>query len=1030
MHLTPVMSYAVFPRPRARHLICAVGTLVCLFASVLFAQDEPKQPPAQDVPKPPSATQTPTPTQKQPETPRTAPQVKKVLPSYEGQNVSAEEIAGRPDVKTADFEQYFVQKPGQPFAREKVDATIAAIKRSGKFDDVQLEVRPDPDGIRVLYVLQPALYFGVFEFPGATGTFSYSRLLQATNYPPRGEFSHLDVQQGTKDLQTFLKRSGFFLAKVEPEIQTDEAHGLANVVFHVTLNKRAKFGEVEIEGASPEETAHLKAVSHSFMARIRGSAIRRGKTYNMKTLGNASQYLETNLMKQDHLAAEVKLLGAKYHPETNRADILFHVKEGPQVHVKVAGAHVWGFTQHKLLPVYQQVGVNTELIQEGRQNLISHFQSKGFFDAKVDVNVQQQSNGESIVYQVTKGPRHRVSAVQIAGNQKLEEDDLLTHVKIKKASRINFFSHGTYSAKAVKDSVKNLKAVYQAAGFSSVKITPAIETADSGNITATFKVDEGPQDVVDALKVEGNDTVPVSQLTAHGLRVAPGQPYSQKLVNDDRNEIIAQYLKLGYLTATLKQTARDIPGEPHHIEVAYTINEGPRVHTATLVTLGKSVTRQSLIDKDISDIHQGDPLTEDAMLTSETELYNRGIYDWAEVDPRRQITTQNEEDVVVKVHEAKRNSLTYGFGFEVTNRGGSIPSGTVAVPGLPPVGLPSGFTTNQQTFYGPRGTLEYTRQNLRGRAETFTVSMLGSRLDQRGSLIYSAPELPWANWESNATISGEYNSENPIFSSRQAQAGFQLQHPMNKAKTENVFVRYSFRETGLTRLEIPELVPNADRHVRLSTMSASYTNDTRDNTLDAHKGMYQSLELDLNPSFLGSNVDFAKFLGQIAYYKKVPAKIIWANSLRLGLEQPFNGSHVPLSETFFSGGGSTLRGFSLNGAGPQRTVPICSNPADTSTCTLIKVPVGGNQLVILNSELRIPVDAIKKGLGVVAFYDGGNVFDRIGFHNFASLYTNTVGFGLRYATPVGPIRIDIGHNLNAPAGLKATQIFFTLGQAF
>jgi outer membrane translocation and assembly module TamA len=94
------------------------------------------------------------------------------------------------------------------------------------------------------------------------------------------------------------------------------------------------------------------------------------------------------------------------------------------------------------------------------------------------------------------------------------------------------------------------------------------------------------------------------------------------------------------------------------------------------------------------------------------------------------------------------------------------------------------------------------------------------------------------------------------------------------------------------------------------------------------------------------------------------------------------------------------------------------------------VPVGGNQLVILNSELRIPVDAVKKGLGVVVFYDGGNVFDRIGFHNFASLYSNTVGFGARYATPVGPIRIDIGHNLNAPAGLKATQVFITLGQAF
>src|SRR6185312_10320078 len=164
-----------------------------------------------------------------------------------------------------------------------------------------------------------------------------------------------------------------------------------------------------------------------------------------------------------------KLLGAEYNPDTNRADIHFHVTEGPLVHVKIAGAHVWGFTKRKILPVYQQVGINTEIIQEGRQDLVEHFQAKGYFDAKVDVNVQKQTDGEAIVYQVTRGPRHRVASVEIAGNEKLEEGELKPHLKVQKA---HLFSHGTYSAKAVKDSVKNLKAVYEAAGFSSVKVTP------------------------------------------------------------------------------------------------------------------------------------------------------------------------------------------------------------------------------------------------------------------------------------------------------------------------------------------------------------------------------------------------------------------------------------------------------------------------------------------------------------------------------------------------------------------------------
>jgi outer membrane protein assembly factor BamA len=200
--------------------------------------------------------------------------------------------------------------------------------------------------------------------------------------------------------------------------------------------------------------------------------------------------------------------------------------------------------------------------------------------------------------------------------------------------------------------------------------------------------------------------------------------------------------------------------------------------------------------------------------------------------------------------------------------------------------------------------------------------------------------------------------------------------------------------------------------------------------LDAHKGIYESFELALNPAVL-SNFDFGKLLAQTAYYKKIPGNIIWANSIRLGLQHPFGSSHVPLSEEFFSGGGSTLRGFPLNGAGPQRTLPACGNPADPSTCSLITVPVGGNQLFIVNSEFRIPLPwdfpLVHKNLGVALFYDGGNVFRTVGFHG---QYTNSIGGGLRYHTPVGSIRIDIGHNLNAPPGIKSTQIFVTLGQAF
>lgn len=915
-----------------------------------------------------------------------------------------------------------VQKQDEKFSQARVDETIAGLKATRRFTDVQLQVRPEPQGIRLLFILEPAVYFGVYEFPGTDKQFPYSRLLQVSDYPPRGPYTPVDVVNAQHALERFFQRQGFFQSQVKARVETDKTHGLANVFFDTTLGRKAKFGTVSLTGASPEDTAHLQKVLHSWMARIRNSSVRTGKVYSLKKLQNATNYLQNALMKEDHLDAKVKLIAANYNAGTNRADITFNVQSGPFYHVKIQGAHVWSWTKKKLLPVYQEVGIDEEIIQEGRKNLQSHFQSKGFFDAKVDVKTTTQPNGETILYQVAKGPRHKVKNVDVAGNQTLKDSELMPHVAVKKAM-IPFFSHGSYSENLVRTSVKNLQNVYKANGFSEVKVTPEVHN-QAGNVLVTFRVVEGQRDIVETMHIQGNATQPISQLAPKGLNLAPGKPYSQKFVQDDRNTIMANYLKLGYLNATFRQMAQPTDKDKHRLAVAYIIEEGPQVRTANVVTLGRGGTQQALVNR-VSPIPTGAPLREDQLLKNENQLYNLGVFDWAEIDPRRRITTQSQEDVLVKLHEAKKNDLTYGFGFDVINRGGSIPSGTVALPGLPAIGLNKNFKTNQKTFWGPRAVVEYTRKDLFGRAETLGFSALGARLDQRGQITYTDPYFLGSNWASSITIGGEHDAQNPIFTSLLGQAGYQLQRALNEDKTTNLFLRYNYSQTGLTNILIPNLVPAEDQHVRLSTLSATYVRDTRDFQLDAHKGIYETLEADFNPSALGSNFNFAKFLAQTAYYKSITKqKIIWANSVRLGFADPFTG-HVPLSQEFFSGGASTLRGFPLNGAGPQRPVEVCPNGA-TGCRQFISVPVGGNQLFLVNSEFRIPVP-LKQGLGVVPFYDGGNVFRHIGFHG---QYTNTVGFGFRYATPVGPVRIDFGYNLNAPPGVKAFQYFITIGQAF
>jgi outer membrane protein assembly factor BamA len=463
--------------------------------------------------------------------------------------------------------------------------------------------------------------------------------------------------------------------------------------------------------------------------------------------------------------------------------------------------------------------------------------------------------------------------------------------------------------------------------------------------------------------------------------------------------------------------------------VTYTIDEGPQTRIAEVIQVGAQHTRRDYIDT-TTDLQPGAPLSLGKLLESESRLYNTTVFDWVSVDTREQVTTQTEEDVLVKAHDAKRNSLAYGVGLEISPRTGNLPAGTVAVPGLPPIVIPGlQYSESQRQFVSPRGSVQYTRLNLRGKGETASIAGLVSRLDQRGIFTYADPHFRWVKWSSLLSASAERTSENPIFTARHGEASFQLERPWGASKTQRIQLRYRFGRTNLTNLLIPELVLPEDRSVRLSTFSATYIRDTRDKPLDAHHGFYQTLDLSITPEALGASASFARFFGQNAYYRQMKPWLVWANNVRLGLAKPFAGSEVPLSERFFSGGADSLRGFPVQGAGPQRTVPVCSNPHDTATCTTIQVPVGGNQLFILNSEARFPIP-LKSGLGGVVFYDGGNVYGRISFRNFFNDYSNTIGFGLRYQTPVGPVRIDIGRNLSPIPGIKATQVFVSLGQAF
>jgi outer membrane protein assembly factor BamA len=944
---------------------------------------------------------------------------------FEDQPVIAVDLIARPTLHTEMLRHLVVQQAGQPYSTQKIAESVSALKATGQFTGIETNVIPEQGGLRLELIMDPVFYIGTFEFPEAARTFNYVQLLGVLRYPSDEPYEKSRVDQAVPALQHFFNENGYFSATVRTETQLDERQQLATVIYRVALGQKARFGTIEIGGLPPELAAHLQTTLQSFRARLHGANLKPGKPYDPERLRAAQRFLRDYLGKRNYLASEVKLEPPQYDPRTNRANLHFDATLGPVVMVRASGAHVSDRTLRKQVPIYSEKAVDQDLIDIGARNLTSYFQDRGYFDAKITPEMKTDGGSSTLTYMIDRGDRLDVAHVTLRGNHQFNQHEVSDQILVKRA---HFLARGKFSEELVHKTKANLEAYWRNAGYENVNVVPRVADRGTG-VDVTFEIAEGVRTIVDSFQLQGNQNQEVLKLVQRNLLIKPGEPYSPSRASQDRNRILASYLDFGYLNATLRVEATPVSGNQHRVSVKYRIDEGPHLHVSQVVYTGQRRSHVSLLQQAVN-IRTDTDMSESNLLQAESNLYNLGVFDWTDVSPRRPITDQTNEDVLVKVHEAKRNSISYGIGFQSTPRSGSLSTGILVLPGLPTVGLPQNFTILEKTIISPLASISYSRLNMRGRAETLSVSALVSSLDQKLNATYSVPHFRGTQWSALFTASGENTTQNPLFAAQLGQGSFQFERNLDAAKTRKLQLRYTFQHTNLNHLLIENFVPTDDLATHLSTLSATFVRDTRDKELDAHKGLYQTLDFQLSPIALGSSDNVARLFGQQAYYWQATPWLVFANSVRLGLASSFAGSHVPFSDRFFSGGADSLRGFPLNGAGPQATALLCTAQNNPSSCTAqVTVPDGGLQLLIFNSELRFPLP-VKKGLGGVLFYDGGNVYHSINLPGLVRNYSNSVGIGLRYQTPVGPVRIDVGRSLNPVSGLSSTQVFVTLGQAF
>ncbi|HLJ24138.1 MAG TPA: POTRA domain-containing protein [Candidatus Acidoferrales bacterium] len=902
-------------------------------------------------------------------------------------------------------------QPGQLFSVDAESSSLRQLFRSGLYADVRAELTDVYGGVRLDFVVRQNFYINRVQIEGLREPPGEALALSALRLGVGETYREIDMKDALDRLRQTLEDDGQYQAKVD-YVTTPHPDTLQmDILVRVVAGPRARVGAITIQNQTQFTNAELRSQVK----------LNEGAEVTVDRLNRASDRARKWLAGKDYLGARVTIHRGPYDPKTNRVPLDFTLYAGLEVRMVVAGAKVSAATLHKLVPIYQEGAVDEDLLQEGRRSLRDWFQRAGYFDAQVsyavsDAPAVQTGTGARraarvVTYQVDRGDHHRLVNVEFSGNKYFDSSLLRGRIKILPAA---YASPGRYSSELLQDDVSSIHTLYDANGFQQAEVQSQLTDdykGHHGDLSVKFVVQEGQQTRVEGLSIEGNRELNNDELLGV-VGSSKGQPYSEFNVSSDRDNILATYYDQGFSEARFTADVEKIPPASSAagptVRLTYHITEGPQVLVARVLIGGYEHTRPGVISRQVG-IKAGEPLSEGTVVETQRKLYNLGIFSRVSIAPQNPEGQDDKKTIVVMVDEAKRYTIAYGLGFEAQRLGSSTNA------------------TSQSLSFAPRGTLELTKANLTGRADSLSFKARASTIQGRALITYLAPNY-FASQNFTLQLSAYYENSRDVqtFDSRRAEGSVGLAEKLSSSSS--ILYRYAYRHVVASNIRIaPEEIPLFSQNTEVSEFDVNWLRDRRNSVSDPSRGDFENVDVSLAMKGIGSSANFVRVYLQNSTYHPIGRRLVFARSTRLGVQTVYGNSistDIPLPERFFAGGGTSLRGFGLNQAGPRDPVT--------------GFPIGGQAMIIFNQDLRFPMHLplIGDRLGGAVFYDAGNVFPsirKISFRtappkptfdpanpnvcltnctNELSYFSHTVGIEFRYGTPIGPVALDLGYQLN------------------
>ncbi len=910
-------------------------------------------------------------------------------PPGAGPRVAAIEIRSDiPGLDRGEVRKLLAFAPGEPLTEQAVRRTVVSLYATGVPGQVEVRSRPEGEGVRVVVALWAGVIVEEVELEAEPGTELKSARPLIAGWQGRPFFEER-VVRGVYVLQDHYRERGHLGAQVRLRVSyLDPAQTRARVVYRIASGPQARVSAVSFEGdagAVGEETLRRQLATQA------------GAVYRPAAAKEATRQLQRWLVRQGYRQARVEAPSEVIDEGSVRVELTYPVALGPKVELEVVGADRRDLEKKGLLPFLGDDGYEEALLLQSTRRIRRHYQEKGFYRVKVTPTSERRADLLVVRLTIELGREARVTAVDFEGNREIPDEELARFLTTS-ARRLIALGSGRLVDEELSADLDNLRTYYVQQGFDGTRVGPArIEEPAAGELKVVIPIEEGPRRRVGKLSWTGVtqlDLPEVEKQLAEDRLIRSGGPFHPFLLEETRRFVAGLYEVAGYDSARVTaEVSWQEDGATADVEMR--VVEGQVTCVGQVIVRGQRTTDPEVIRRALG-LRSRQPVSRARLLEAQRNLYQLGAFSEVEVFLAPTQPGSRDRDLIVRVEEGQTRRTVYGLGYDTDD--------------------------------GVRGLLGFSHGNLLGRGFRFGALLRASERDQLGRLTLEQPYV--GRFDLPLTWTLFYSDETrEAFQAQKWGGRVEAVYPLFDRTRANLVYDYRIVETERDPLGPPddENRDRSDEPVRISSLITGLTVDHRDDAIDPTRGASAFLQLQYAFPFVSADEEFVKLVVQGTSYWPLGRLGVLATSLKAGGIEPVGTRQpdpdlprelpnrlVAISERFFAGGINSHRAFDLDELGvPGET--LFNGQA-----------IGGNGLLLGNLELRFPIAG---AVGGVVFVDAGNVWADWQAVDLDDARLGA-GLGVRYLSPIGPFRLEVGFKLDREEGESGYEVNFWLGNPF